>query len=120
MLHQNYASELIAALATPGLPSTVTTAYVSARLGVAWRTLSRRLLDRKGVQQALAILGWQYRPAPGRHGGRFVRCWPNRTQELSEALGLPWPTIVGALLFYETVGNAAANISGRGPRPSTF
>jgi hypothetical protein len=102
MHHQNHSSELIATLTQPGLPSTVTTAYVSARLGVAWRTLSKRLLERSGVQQALAVLGWRYRPALGRRGGRFVRTGPNRAQELSEALGLPWPTIVGALLFYST------------------
>jgi hypothetical protein len=102
MHHQNYASELIATLAQSGLPSTVTTAYVSARLGVAWRTISKRLLGRSGVQQALTVLGWRYQPALGRRGGRFMRSSPSRAQELSEALGLPWPTIVGALLFYST------------------
>jgi hypothetical protein len=102
----NYAAKLVAALAQPGLPSSVTTAYVSARLGVAWRTLSRRLLARKGVQQAIAILGFEYRPAPGRRGGCFARVSADRTQELSEVLALPWPTIVAALLFYSTASGA--------------
>jgi hypothetical protein len=97
-----YAFKLLAALAAPELPSIVTTAWISARLGVAWRSLSRRLLARSGVQQALAVLGWRYQPALGCKGGRFVRTEPDKTPELERALGLPWATISAALLFYET------------------
>jgi hypothetical protein len=89
---------LVRALSGPNTPSTVSTAWISQQIGVDWRTRSHRLLARPAVQLALAALGWQYRPRPGRKGGMFVR-GADRTPAVEAAVGLPWATISRALLW---------------------
>jgi hypothetical protein len=98
----NHANQLITILSRPGLPSRLSTAHVSAALGVPWRTLGHRLLSRSAVRLALAVLGWEYSPCRGKQGGHFKRSRPDSTAALAAEIRLPWAVITNALLFYAT------------------
>jgi hypothetical protein len=67
------ARAFLTVLSRPGLPPRITTRWISQQLKMPWRDVGKHVMKREDVRQGMEHLRWDYRPAPGRGGGAFVR-----------------------------------------------
>jgi hypothetical protein len=65
------AQALLALLGRPGLPSTLSTKWISEQLGTPWRQITQHLSD--DIWRAIENLGWRYVSRKGRAGSIFER-----------------------------------------------
>lgn len=103
-MHDTHAYRLITALSGANTPNPASSYWISDRLGVPWRTISKQMLNRRGVALALAVSGWEYRPGRTRRPSSFIRVSASKVAEVESAVGLPWATICRALLYYPHSG----------------
>jgi hypothetical protein len=68
------AEALLSLLSRPGLPTVLTTKWISQQMGMPWRQMTQHLSA--DVKRAIENLGWRYVSRRGRSGSTFERMLP--------------------------------------------
>jgi hypothetical protein len=70
---QTQEEALLSILSRPGLPPRLTQSWLGQQLGRPWREVSKHVMRKPAVLEAIATLGWAYRPGRGGRGSYFEK-----------------------------------------------